>query len=82
MWLAEHVLAVPPSPKVHVQVSAPTPPVVGEVNPSATPTSIGFGIATAVTVNFALTITETLDDAVLPDESVTVTAALNVPVEL
>ncbi len=74
MWLAEHVLAVPLSPKVHLQVAVPRPPAVDAVKPTATLTSVGFGAATTVTVNLALTFTETLDDAVLPAESATVTA--------
>ena len=82
MWLAEHVLAVPLSPKVHLQVGVPRPPVVGAVEPTATLTSVGLGVATAVTVNLALTVTEMLDDAVLLAESATVTVTLNVPVEL
>jgi hypothetical protein len=73
------VLAVPPSPKVQVQVATPTPPVVGAVKLTAVPTSVGFGLAAAVTASLALTITETLLVAVTARVSVAVTLAVNAP---
>jgi hypothetical protein len=55
------------------------PPVVEAVKPTAKPTSVGFGLATAVAISFGLTITETLPFAVIPRSSVAVTLEVNVP---
>jgi len=71
------------SPKVHLQLTVPTPPADVTVNLVALLTSVGFGLATAVTFNLGLTATETtIDFAVTLVESVTDTIALNVPVEV
>ena len=75
-----HPVPVAPSPKVQLQVAAPTPLVVCAVKPMVEPTSAGFGLAATVTVNFALTVSETLLVAVTPRPSIAVTLAVNEPV--
>jgi len=79
VWDAEHVLAVPPSPKTQAQVAAPTPPEVVPVKLVDLLTSVGFGLAAAVTANLALTVTDTLLVAVIAIVSVAVTVAVNDP---
>ena len=71
------------SPKAQLQVTVPAPSAGIMVKLVALLTSVGFGPATAVTLNLGLTATETaVDPAVTLVESVTVTIALNVPVAL
>src|SRR5207247_8896629 len=76
----EHVLAALPSPKFQLQVAVPTPPVVGAMKSTRAPTSVRVGLAATVTVNFALTVSETLLVAVTPRPSIGVTLAVNEPV--
>ena len=75
-----HPVPVVPSPKIQLQVATPTPLVVCAVKPVIEPTSAGFGLAAKVTVNFELTVSETLLVAVTPRPSVAVTLAANEPV--
>ena len=68
------------SPKVQAQVNVPVPPVGLAVNATATPASVGFGLAAgAARVGAALTVTTTLLEALPPTASVAVTAAVNDP---
>src|SRR6266487_2339585 len=80
VWVVEQPVPVVVSPKAQLQVAVPTPPVVGAVKSTRTPTSVRFGLALAVTASLALTATVILAVAFTPRPSVAVTVALNVPV--
>jgi hypothetical protein len=68
------------SPKVHEQVNVPVPPAGLAVSATATPASVGFGLAVgAATVGAAFTVTTTLLEAFPPTASVAVTLAVNEP---
>ena len=66
VWVVDDPVPVVPSPKFQLQVAVPTPPVVGAMKSTRAPTSVRFGLAATVTVNFALTVSETLLAAVTP----------------
>src|SRR5439155_12988093 len=76
-WVVMHPVPVVPSPKVQLQVATPTPLVACAVTRMTEPTSAGLELAATETVNFALTVSETLLVAVTPRPSIAVTSAVN-----
>jgi hypothetical protein len=78
VWLVRHPATDDPSPKVQLQETGETPPVIDAVKLTAVPT-VGLGPTLAVTVSLGLIVTETALTTVIPRLSVAVTVALNVP---
>jgi len=79
-WVVEQPVLVVESPKFHLQVTAPTPPVVVAVKFVDLLTSVGLGLATvATTASLALTVADALLVAVMPRPSVAVTRAVKFP---
>src|SRR5438094_8146514 len=66
VWVVVRPVPVAPSPKVHLQVATPSTLVVCAVKSTAEPTSAGFELAAAVTVNFASTVSKQLPIAQPP----------------
>jgi hypothetical protein len=78
VWLVRHPVTDDPSPKVQLQETGETPPVIDVVNLTAVPT-VGVGLALVVTDSLGLTVTDTVLITLTLRLSVAVTVALNVP---
>jgi len=81
----EHPVLDVPSPKVQLQETAPTPPLILAEKLLGAPTSFGFGLAVIDgTARAATTVTDFELVAICDgeDESVAVTLTLNVPLVL
>jgi hypothetical protein len=55
VWIAVHPVPDEPSPKFQLQDTGETPPSIGAVKLTETFTSVGFGLASALTASLTLT---------------------------
>ncbi len=79
MWVAGLVAAVPVSPKVQLNVTAPTPPVVAAVNVTGDVASGDVGLKVKLAARAAATVMVWLEVALTPLASVAVTVTANDP---